>query len=84
MTVEVLTAILVALVGLVSAAMLILGVGASIGVLRFGRCERCEHLAVASGGAPLHTCAYCEHQRLMHPLATLHHHPARTAAPRNP
>src|SRR6185437_5347360 len=45
------------------------------GAVRLARCERCGRLAVTSPHASLKRCHSCRHERLLHPLHSLHHVP---------
>jgi DNA-directed RNA polymerase subunit RPC12/RpoP len=62
--------IALAVATLIAAYIGLLGIS---GALRLARCDRCGHLVVTATGAPPGACAYCRHDRLMHPLHAIYH-----------
>lgn len=71
MVVEILTAVLVAALGVASLIAAYIGLLSLSGAVRQARCQRCGHLAVTSGSALPGGCIYCRHGHLMHPIRTL-------------
>jgi late competence protein required for DNA uptake (superfamily II DNA/RNA helicase) len=69
--IEVLTAILVAALGLASLVAAYIGLLSLAGAVRQARCQRCGHLAVTSASGSPGGCIYCRHDHLMHPIRTL-------------
>lgn len=84
--IEVVGAVLVIGLGVVATANLCFGLSGVVGAARLVRCERCGPLGVASADASLPACPRCRHERLSHPLHSLHQGPdpigPRTAQPR--
>lgn len=68
LVVEVVASVLVLTLGVVTTAMLYVGLLGVVGVLRLVRCERCGHLGVTSPGRSLTSCPRCHHHDLRHPL----------------
>lgn len=73
MLVEVLTAVLVALLFFAVIAALWVGFLAVLGAVRFARCDRCGHLGLTSQSERLRACARCRHGRLLHPVVSVRH-----------
>lgn len=73
MAVEVLIAVLVALLALVTLVAAYVGILGVFGGLRLSRCRQCNHLGITSIHDPNAGCTYCRHDRLLHPVAALHH-----------
>lgn len=51
------------------------GAMALAGVVRFVRCEKCNHVTMVYTRAVANTCLWCRHEYVMHPLHSLHEHP---------
>jgi DNA-directed RNA polymerase subunit RPC12/RpoP len=71
--VEDVIAALVTALGLATLIALYLGLLGIAGALQWTRCERCGHLVVTATSTALSACAYCSHERLLHPLHTIRH-----------
>jgi hypothetical protein len=53
-----------------------------VGLVRISRCGRCHRLSLTRTEGPLRACIRCRHERVFHPVQTLHHTaPGRHAAP---
>lgn len=68
MVVEVVTAVLVVVLGLATLVVAYIGVLGLTGALNLARCERCNKLLVIRTDAAPGTCTYCRHDRLLHPM----------------
>ena len=78
--IEVVTSVLVLLLGIVSVAAAYIGILGLFGAARMSRCARCGHLGLTSATEPLRTCPYCRHEQLLHPIVAFHHaHPGRAS-----
>jgi hypothetical protein len=64
--IEIVSAVLVFALLVLSATMAIVGLMGVTRVIRFGRCPSCRHL-VPTSSAAVSGCPYCDHQRLWHP-----------------
>jgi len=73
MALYVIIAVLVGLLGIATIIAMAIGLLSIAGVLRLDRCEHCGHLTVNDARTAPQSCMYCRHERLTHPLATLHH-----------
>jgi len=73
MVIEVVLASLV--FGLLAATTLaaLIGLAGVFGVLRLVRCPQCRRLDMTSASDPARLCLSCRHDRLLHPLTSLHH-----------
>jgi hypothetical protein len=69
---EALASALVVLLALASLAALYVGILGIFGVAHLTRCDHCGRLAFTGGREPPRSCLYCRHERLVHPVATLH------------
>ncbi|HEU5270347.1 MAG TPA: hypothetical protein VFU36_10530 [Jatrophihabitans sp.] len=72
MAVYIVIALLVSGLALVTVAAAIVGLLGVAGILRLARCDRCGHLTVTDARTEPQSCPQCRHERLAHPLATLH------------
>ena len=70
--VDVLTAALVLVLGIVTMMAIYIGIMGMLGVTRLTRCDTCGHLGVTPADEPLLTCTYCRHERLLHPVHAMH------------
>jgi predicted Zn-ribbon and HTH transcriptional regulator len=73
MAIYILTAALVSVLAVATAAALIIGLLGLVGFLRLAHCRHCGHLTVTDSRAAPQSCPQCRHEHLAHPLATLHH-----------
>ena len=73
LVVEMLTAFTLLALAAFTTVALFIGLMGVLGAVRFVRCERCGHLGLTSTTEPLRTCTYCHHDRLLHPIDTVHH-----------
>jgi len=71
--VEVLTAVVVLALAIVTTAAFYVGVLGALGLIRYVRCDRCGHLGLTSASEPLRSCLHCRHGQLFHPHFALHH-----------
>ncbi len=44
-----------------------------VGALRIARCGHCHRLSLTRTEGPLRACVRCRHERVLHPVQTLHH-----------
>jgi hypothetical protein len=70
---EVLTIVLIAVVGMATTAAIYLGLLNWAGAFFVVRCAGCHHLTFASANEPQKSCPHCRHPVLTHPLRALHH-----------
>jgi ribosomal protein S27E len=70
---EVLTIVLIAVVGAAAIAAIYLGLLNWVGAFFVVRCAGCHHLTFASANQAQQSCAHCRHPVLTHPLYSLHH-----------
>jgi hypothetical protein len=73
MAVEIIIALLVAALGIVTLTAAFIGLLAVGGLARLARCDTCGRLALATGERPLTDCPICRHERLLHPMTASHH-----------
>jgi len=74
MPVEIVLAVLVGILAIVTITAAYLGILGMTGTNPLKRCPRCGHLCITSrveGGAD--GCGYCRHDRLLHPMWALRH-----------
>jgi hypothetical protein len=69
--IEILTAILVATLGLATVIAAYIGALSLYGAVGQARCQHCGHLAVTSGRGSPGACIYCAYEHLRHPVRTL-------------
>lgn len=76
MPVEVITAVVVFALVVVTTVAALVGVGGMLGLIRLARCPQCGHLTVSAAAAPPAACPHCRHEwrthALPHPLRSLH------------
>ena len=70
---EVLTIVLIAVVGTAATAAIYLGLLNWAGAFFVVRCAACHHLAFSTAKDPRQSCPHCRHPVLTHPLYSLHH-----------
>ena len=70
---EVLTIVLIAVIGLATTAAIYLGLLNWMGAFYVVRCAACHHLAFSTANAAQQSCPHCRHPVLTHPLYALHH-----------
>ncbi|RDH77836.1 hypothetical protein DVS77_13325 [Mycolicibacterium moriokaense] len=70
---EILTFVLIAVIGMATTAAIYLGLLNWVGALYVVRCAACHHLTFASDNAAQNSCPHCRHPVLLHPLYSLHH-----------
>jgi ribosomal protein S27E len=70
---EVLTIVLIAVIGMATTAAIYLGLLNWVGAFFVVRCASCHHLTFASANAAQKSCPHCRHPVLTHPLYSLHH-----------
>lgn len=70
---EVLTIVLIALIGTAATAAIYLGLLNWAGAFFVVRCASCHHLAFSTANATQRSCPHCRHPVLTHPLYSLHH-----------
>lgn len=83
MTVEILTAALVLVLGLITTGAAFVGILGSVDAIRFVRCENCDRLNMVRVRAalPVMECRHCSHAHALHwPDALRWHH---VTAPRH-
>lgn len=73
MPIEVVTAILVAVLGAITIVAAYVGILGATGNSVIQRCTRCGHMTIQRGGSACDECGYCRHDRLLHPLWTIRH-----------
>ena len=71
MVVEIVTAILVAALGVATLIAAYIGALSLYGAVLQARCQHCGHLAVTSGRGSPGVCVYCKYEHLRHPIRTL-------------
>jgi hypothetical protein len=69
---ELLAVVLLTAVGILTTAMLYLGLTGLLGGLFFVRCRCCEHWTLSFSDATTRSCTHCRHTTLLHPLRALH------------
>ena len=69
---EVLTIVLIAVIGTAATAAIYLGLLNWVGAFFVVRCARCHHLAFSTAKTA-QSCAHCRHPVLTHPLYAMHH-----------
>jgi hypothetical protein len=74
MGIEVVLGVLSAVVLAVTVWMAMVGLLGMSGEVRFVRCTACRHLVVTARSAPVASCGYCRHPRLLHPTHWLDRH----------
>jgi hypothetical protein len=70
---EVLTIILIAVVGTATTAAIYLGLLNWVGAFFVVRCAACHHLTFASSNVAQKSCPHCRHPVLTHPLYSARH-----------
>ena len=70
---EVLTIVLIAVIGLATTAAIYLGLLNWMGAFFVVRCAACHHLAFSSANAAQQSCPHCRHPALTHPLYAINH-----------
>ncbi len=70
---EVVAGVLLFALAVATTVGLYIGLLGVLGAIRLDRCDRCGHLGVVSRAEHATTCPYCRHERLLHPIYTLHH-----------
>jgi DNA-directed RNA polymerase subunit RPC12/RpoP len=70
---EVLTIVLIAVIGTAATAAIYLGLLNWAGAFFVVRCAACHHLAFSTAKDPRQSCPHCRHPVLTHPLYALHH-----------
>jgi hypothetical protein len=70
---EVLTIVLIAVVGTAATAAIYLGLLNWAGAFFVVRCAACHHLAFSTAKDARQSCPHCRHPALTHPLYSLHH-----------
>jgi DNA-directed RNA polymerase subunit RPC12/RpoP len=86
---EVLTIALIVVLAAASTAAIYLGLRGWAGDLYVVRCASCNHLTFASADQPPHSCPYCRHGVLLHPMHAIHNadevrgHPTAPAVARS-
>jgi DNA-directed RNA polymerase subunit RPC12/RpoP len=70
---EVLTIIVIAVIGTAATAAIYLGLLNWVGAFFVVRCAACHHLAFSTAKNPRESCPHCRHPVLTHPLYALHH-----------
>lgn len=58
-------------VGILTTAMLYLGLTGLLGGLYIVRCRGCDHWTFSLSDAPSPSCAHCRHPTLLHPLRAM-------------
>jgi DNA-directed RNA polymerase subunit RPC12/RpoP len=75
---EVLTIVLIAVVGTAATAAIYLGLLNWAGAFFVVRCAACHHLAFSTAKDARQSCPHCRHPVLTHPLYSLHHRGSRS------
>ena len=70
---EVLTIVLIAVIGTAATAAIYLGLLNWVGAFFVVRCTACHHLAFSTAKTAQASCPHCRHPMLTHPLYTLSH-----------
>jgi hypothetical protein len=70
---EVLTIVLIAVVGTAATAAIYLGLLNWIGAFFVVRCAGCHHLTFSTAKNAQQSCPHCRHPVLTHPIYALHH-----------
>ncbi|HEY4611080.1 MAG TPA: hypothetical protein VIH06_17825 [Ilumatobacteraceae bacterium] len=70
---EVLTVLLIVVIGTAATAAIYLGLLNWAGAFFVVRCEACHHLAFSSAKTAQKSCPHCRHPVLTHPLYAMHH-----------
>lgn len=70
---EVLTMVLIAIIGMATTAAIYLGLLSWAGALFVVRCAACHHLTFSTANGARESCPHCRHPVLTHPLYSLHH-----------
>ncbi len=70
---EVLTIVLIAVIGTAATAAIYLGLLNWIGAFFVVRCAKCHHLAFSTGKNAQASCPHCRHPVLTHPIYAMHH-----------
>jgi hypothetical protein len=68
---ELIAVALLAAVGIITTAMLYLGVTGMLGALYIVRCRRCDHWTFSLRDVPTPSCARCRHPALLHPVQAI-------------
>jgi DNA-directed RNA polymerase subunit RPC12/RpoP len=74
---EVLTIVLIAVIGTAATAAIYLGLLNWVGAFFVVRCAACHHLAFSTANSPRTSCPHCRHPVLTHPLYTVGHRDSR-------
>ena len=69
---EVITVLLLVLVGIIASGALYLGLLGMLGGVSIVRCVSCRHFTFTFSDGPSPSCAQCRHPRLLHPLRAFH------------
>lgn len=77
---ELIAVALLTAVGILTTAMLYLGLTGLLGGLYVVRCDSCDHWTFSFNNVADHPCPRCRHSTLLHPLRAMHsrHHLADT------
>ena len=78
--VEVLIGVLVAASFAFACVALWIGVVGTFGPVQVVHCEQCGRLGLVMPAGRSHECAWCRHDRMLHPVLALHHVGARVHA----
>ena len=70
---EVLTVVLIAVIGAAAIAAIYLGLLNWVGAFYVVRCAACRHLTFAGTNVAQKSCPHCRHPVLTHPLYSMHH-----------
>lgn len=70
---EVLTIVLIAVIGTAATAAIYLGLLNWVGAFFVVRCAACHHLAFSTAKTAQATCPHCRHPVLTHPIHAVHH-----------
>ena len=70
---EVVTAVLILLLGAITVVAAYVGILGAIGTPVIQRCTRCGHMTIQCSQSPGAECGYCRHDRLFHPLWAIRH-----------
>ena len=68
---EVITALLIVAVGVLTTAALYVGLMGMLGGLYVVRCPSCAHWTFSLNDTPERDCRHCRHPMLLHPLRTV-------------
>ncbi len=70
---EVLTIVVIAVVGMAATAAIYVGLLNWAGAFFVVRCAACHHLTFSSANSAQPSCPHCRHPVIAHPLYALHH-----------